>query len=398
MLWDVGGYYSYLPGIFIYGDLTELDWLTRPDDGPARQMAMNAIYYIHPNGNKVIKYPTGTAIAYFPFFAVAHTWASNSSKFVADGYDKPYQLLIALSSVFYAFIGLFVLRKVLLSYFSDNAVALSLLCICLGTNLLYYTSVQSGMSHIHLFFLYSVVLYTSMRWWQSLRKRYYFIMVIALSWACLSRPTDIVLIFIPLLYGVNSISGLRERALFLFRKYQLLIGGLLLSILIGSIQMFYWKYATGQWLYDSYIGERFNFSSPHIIDGLFSYRKGWLIYSPVMVFSLIGLFYIKRFAEEWLWPVVVAFGITVYIVFSWEMWWYGGGFGARVLIQSYALLAIPFTAFVYHILDLKASRVKKLTRVFALVVLLCLTGFGLLTHFQYQRHVIHWDSMNKEYF
>ncbi|MEZ4829119.1 MAG: hypothetical protein R3C61_22970 [Bacteroidia bacterium] len=38
--------------------------------------------------------------------------------------------------------------------------------------------------------------------------------------------------------------------------------------------------------------------------------------------------------------------INIYVVFAWEVWWYGGSFGARRLVQSYAILILPFAAFV----------------------------------------------------
>ena len=36
--------------------------------------------------------------------------------------------------------------------------------------------------------------------------------------------------------------------------------------------------------------------------------------------------------------------LNMYLVFAWDVWWYGGSFGARGMVQVYALLALPMAA------------------------------------------------------
>src|ERR1017187_1526723 len=69
--WDVSGYYWYLPSIFIYKDLKHqafkdsIIWKYHPSNADFQQAIKAA------NGNYVMKYSSGMAIMYLPFFAAA---------------------------------------------------------------------------------------------------------------------------------------------------------------------------------------------------------------------------------------------------------------------------------------------------------------------------------------
>ena len=52
-----------------------------------------------------------------------------------------------LSSLFWVMMGLFVLRRLLLRYFTPSATAITLVLIGLGTNLFFYTVHEGPMSH-----------------------------------------------------------------------------------------------------------------------------------------------------------------------------------------------------------------------------------------------------------
>jgi len=64
----------------------------------------------------------------------------------------------------------------------------------------------------------------------------------------------------------------------------------------------YYKAGTGSWWQDGYSGLGFDWLEPHLMDGLFSYRRGWLVYTPVMLFALIGVFQLPK---QWVLPVII---------------------------------------------------------------------------------------------
>src|SRR5690606_12215379 len=116
-------------------------------------------------------------------------------------------------------------------------------------------------------------------------------------------------------------------------------------------QLFFWKIYGGDWLVFTYgSDEKFFFNNPKIFDFLFSYRKGWFVYTPLMIFSIVGLFFLKKKVKEMslITPIFITF--IIYILSSWWCWWYGGSFGMRAMIQYYAFLAFPLAAFINLIL------------------------------------------------
>jgi hypothetical protein len=105
---------------------------------------------------------------------------------------------------------------------------------------------------------------------------------------------------------------------------------------------------TGAFVFDSYKnpGVGLDLGSPHILPILFSLKKGWLVYTPIMVFALIGFVQLWKSRRD-LFPVVLGyFLVTFYIIASWSEWWYGASFSIRPMITSYVLLALPLGLFI----------------------------------------------------
>jgi hypothetical protein len=109
-------------------------------------------------------------------------------------------------------------------------------------------------------------------------------------------------------------------------------------------QSIYWKTVSNEWWRYGYQGETFTWLRPHIWQGLFSFENGWFIYTPVMLFSIWGLFRLRRIAPQWVAPIVVFLPLYWYVIYSWWCWMYINGFGSRPMIDTYALLAIPLAA------------------------------------------------------
>ncbi|MBK5285774.1 MAG: hypothetical protein JJE25_10265, partial [Bacteroidia bacterium] len=155
---DIISYYGYLPATFIYHDLTLKFMDHPPSDYRGRFWPGTA-----PNGGKVIKFSMGLSILYLPFFTLGHLAAGIIGE-TQDGYSPSYCFFLILGTVFYVVLGLLLLRKILLRYFGDEAVALTILSVFLGTNLLNYSTDDALMSHAYLFMLNIVLLYLVMKW------------------------------------------------------------------------------------------------------------------------------------------------------------------------------------------------------------------------------------------
>ena len=280
-----------------------------------------------------------------PFFAVAHSTALNSD-YPADGFSPPYQFWISWGSMLVAFWGLWLSRLNLLCYFSDKATALPLLLIVAGTNYLNYTAIDHAMTHNYQFTLYALMIWATIRFYRRPSFGYAVLIGMILGLACLTRPTEIVMVFIPLLWGTNN---WRTRLQTLKENYQKLVLATVVAGLIGSLQLFYWHYATGDWIVYSYQDQGFSWLRPHLYKGIFSYQKGWLVYTPLLVFADVGFYELYHRRRSVFWACLTFFIVNTYIVFAWDIWWYGGSLGQRAMVQSYAVLLFPLAAFVEHL-------------------------------------------------
>ena len=345
--WDVCGYYYYLPATFIYKDLKKVAFHPDLDKEYNYQ---GSVYYssrVHPpTGNEVMKYTSGLAVMYSPAFFMAHILAKPLG-FKADGFSPPYQFAISFWSVLVAALGLWYLRKVLLKLdFSDKITALTLFLTVLATNYLDYGSITGAMAHNYIFTLYALLLWFTIRFFETPSVKTALGIGICIGLAALARPTELVVAMLPVLWGIGSIADMPKRLTFFKDNWGKIGLAVLVCGAIGFIQLAYWKWATGHFIYKSYGPEDWmDWFQPHILDGLFSSRKGWLVYSPVMVFSLLGFIPLYKKQRKLFWAIGLFTLVFIYISFAHNIWWYGGSLGQRQMVQIYPILAIPFAAF-----------------------------------------------------
>lgn len=395
---DVISYYAYLPATFIFTDLSFEFAKSLPADFEGQIWLQTA-----PNGKPILRMTMGMAFLWIPFFLIAHAVAHLLGVSTL-GYSWPYSLSIFVATLFYLFMGLYFLRKILLHYFSEVVTAVTLILVVLATNMMFYVISEPGMTHVYNFGLISVFIYFSLRWVDSLTpsplervgerpvgKRLFYTIILGLlaGIIVLIRPVNILVLLFPALIGITSFSGFAER---IRNNWKLILIAGITAFLVLVPQMIYWKVQTGHFLFNSYMDQgKFYFFKPHIIDGLFSYRKGWLIYTPVMIFAFFGFIWLKKYASNLVLPVLVFAVINIYVVYSWWCWWYGGCYGSRPMIDMYGIMAIPLAAFLERIWTS-----KKWIKYFAAIVL---AGFIWLNQFQtnqYRTSLLHWDSMTKE--
>jgi len=351
--WDVSGYYMYLPAIFIYHDIKECkfkdDIMEKYGPTPDFQQGLKM-----DNGNYVMKYSSGQALQYAPFFFIAHWWATNSDEYLADGFSFPYQFMITIESFLIALLGLWFLRLILLRYFKDKVVAITMLGIVLGSNYLEFSTMAGAMTHNNLFTIYTLLIFVTIKFHEKPRYLYALLIGFLVGLATLTRPTELISLFIPLLWGLlPNKQALVERIDFFKSNFKYLSLAIFTTILVGSIQLIYWKYVSGDWFVYSYNNQGFKLLKPHLWLGIFSYRSGWLVYSPMMAFSLIGFYFLRKNHLKLYVGTLVFAILFIYWTFAWNIWWYGGSLGIRAMVQSYAILAFPFAGFVAHTLKTK---------------------------------------------
>ena len=341
--WDEGGYYAYLPSAFIYHDLGRADSLDRLAQAAAPGKPRNLGLRPLPNGNVISKYPIGVAVGELPWFAGAHAYARLQAD-PANGFSRPYQQAIMVGGLVYGLLGLWLLRRLLLRFFADGPTAWAVAAVGLGTNFFNYISYDAAMAHGVLFLWQVALLWCTVRWYETLRPRWALGIGLFLGLAVLCRPTEILYVLLPLAWGITSWQALRQRPALLGRHAGQLALAAVVGLAVLSIQLLFWRVTSGHWLLYSYGDEHFDFLHPHLLEGLFSFRKGWLLYTPLVLLMLLGLPAARRRVPGVVAPVLLLLPVVLYVTFSWEQWWYGGGFSARPLVSLYPLLALPLAA------------------------------------------------------
>lgn len=377
IVWDVVCYYNYLPAAFKYHSF---DFSHLP---------MRVGYKTSAEGKVSQKMTMGLSFLYLPFYLIAWLYTGIAG-LPNDEYSSPFSLLLNISAIFYMLAGLYFIRKTLLLYFSDLIATLGLATIFLGTNALYYTAFDGPMSHAYTFCLISLFVWLTIKWHIKPLMLTSILLGLTAGLIILIRPSNITILIFALLWNTHNRNYLKEKLKLIRTNLPKVIILSFCLLLVWVPQMIYWHYATGKWLYFSYAEEGFFFTSPNIHLGLLSYRNGWLIYAPVMLFSILGIFFLRKQLKAFFTPVLLYFLVSIFIIFSWWCWWYVG-FGLRAMIDLYPVLAIPLCAILSQILKVKIFLKVPLMIIWGLLVIL-----GLFKNYQYKKSAIHFDSMTSK--
>lgn len=353
--WDILGYYLYLPSTFIYNQpmLDDYSWLQQIN---AEKDLTGTLYMVSTNdqGQPMYFFLMGMAILYLPFFLIGHFLAGPLG-FPADGFSMPYQYALVTGGVIYTIIGLIFFRKNLLKFFSEKITVLVMVIFVFGTNYIHHCTDKNLETVNMLFMLVNIVMWNTIRWHEE--RRFIHLLGIGLgsTMIALVKPSEVFIILLPLLWNVTSFGTFKEKIILFWKNGKSLLAVAALCLLLALPQLGYFYLKTGHILYDSYKnpGIGLDIFSPHIINVLFSYRKGWLLYTPVMIFALAGFYFLYKENRRIFLATIAYFLVSFYIISSWTEWWYGAAFSGRPMITLYPVLALSFGYFLLYMKDRK---------------------------------------------
>ncbi len=385
--WDVNSYYAYLPIVFIYHDI-DMDFM----DEDIEKHEKHYWPLTTETGKKAIITSMGMAYLYSPFFLAGHGIAQ-LTPYAGDEFSPPYKIALILSCLFYFTIGLIFLRKVLRRYYSELITGISLLIIVFGTNLFHYVTEEPTMTHAYNFALISVFLFLVTKWLQRPGIKYALLIGAMAGLITLIRPSNIIVVLLLIFWGVSSLRELGSRVSFYFRNLPL-VGIMIIGfILVWLPQFIYWHYVSGNLLFYTYgsSGQGFFFDNPQVYHLLFSYRKGWFVYTPLMFVALFGFYFLNKNNKGLFWPIIIYLAINTYILASWWAWWNGGSFGLRSFIDMYGLMAFPLAALITSILSQRPW-----IRLAILLMLGAIVYLNIFQSMQYNKGYIHYMRMSKK--
>ncbi len=383
---DAKGYHAYLPGLLLEGDpnLGSFDVIER---GRYYNPDLFYDYRLQVDGTYINKYFMGTALMQSPLFVCAHAYATITGA-EADGWSKPYVVAVNLSAIAFVIVGLLCLAKLLTTYaIADGIIAFTVVAFTFGTNLFYYAVVAPGMSHVYSFGLCTAFLLVGRRFALRPRPSHLLALGLLLGAIMLVRPVNAVILFaLPILFDTSD--RMRECWRTIREFPRSAIGGVSAALAIGALQLVYYKAATGSWIVYSYGDEGFNWSDPHMLDMLWSYRKGLFVYTPITLLACVGLWHLAQHSRWAALAWMSFFVVLTYVLSSWWNWWYGGSFGSRVYVEFLALIALPFAL----LLQRTTGRWRKvLITTAVLLMVVC-----QIQTYQARYYRIHWSDMDRE--
>ncbi len=383
---DAKGYYAYLPAIFIYNNLN----FTFFDEIEKEKYYNENIFYDYRafvDGSYISKYYAGTALMQLPFFLAAHT-LSHVTNNDLDGYSKFYMISVNLAALFWLLVGLIFMNRSLISFqISDKIRAFIILAAVFGTNLFYYSISEPGMSHVYSFAFVSMFFYYARQYFLTFRPGNVLLLALLLGFIVLIRPVNGLILFI-FPFASGSKTALYQGFQQLFKTVKFLFAGVFIFLGIISTQLIYYKLATGSFFIYSYLGEGFNFLNPHLVEILFSFKKGLFVYTPIFLFSFLGCVYLWKNNRFMFWSWMAFLFFITYVFSSWSNWWYGGSFSSRVYVEYIPIFMVMLAFALQH--AKKNIQQKSLVAGVLILMVVC-----QIQTFQYRYNQIHWSDMDR---
>jgi len=379
--YDGFGYYMYLPSLFENKTLNiEKEWAQKIQNKYCNNTEVYQLL-LQKNGNYIDLYHIGLSYLQLPSYTISHIFAKKYG-YKTDGFSLPYAIGFLLNALFFCLIGILYLRKLLLLFVNEKTTSLVLVLLYASTNLFITFTIQKDLPHLYLFTLNSIFLYHLILFIRTTEKKHLYISALIFGLTVAIRPTQALLGLIPLILLWNK--KVNYKSLFTQVLYYPIF-----ALAWNLPQIAYWFFIGGKLFMPNLHTEEIIIIDPNLIDFLFSFRKGWLIYSPFFILSFFGFYTLYKKNKYTFWALFTSTLLYVFIMSSWECWWYASSYGSRVMTDIYPFLVIPI-AFLWENLNNKYT--KQLFLLFSILFM----SLNLFQNYQFKKGIIHHERMSKE--
>ena len=379
--YDGFGYYMYNPYLFSEGSLNLNSTWAKEIQNTYCDSAI--VYQFHPveNGNELNIYHMGLSFVQLPAYLLADISATIFD-YKRDGFSKPYHLFYLLNTLFFIFLGLFYFKKLLLLFYDEQRTSLLIVLTYLGTNLLFTFVWQYDLTHLYIFSLNAIFLFHLFSFIETNKRKNLLIAAAVLGLTVCIRPTQVLFGILPVVLFLQKFKGNR---LLVLKK---LLWFPLFGFMWNIPQIYYWYTIGGHFLAPNMHTEELIIIDPNLSNFLFSFKKGWLLYSPIFILLPIGFYLLFKTKRTLFWASFIFLSCYIWVMSSWECWWYASSFGSRVMIDVYPLLAIVLgTIFV----NAKKTAFKVPIIVFSILCVI----LSLFQSYQISNAVIDTERMTK---
>lgn len=330
--YDGYGYYLYLPHFFTEGNLDiKQEWAQQLQNEYCGGIYAYQIVRTE-KGKELNTYHMGQAFIELPAYALADIFA-RLFNYKSDGFSKPYYIAFILNALLFIFLGLLYLRKTLLLFFNERITAITILALYLASNIYITFFYQTDLQHLYLFALNAIFIYHLLQFTQKNNTKHLIISAIILGLTVAIRPTQVLLGIFPtiLLLSKYKMSWSFFKRILIYPAF---------GLLWNLPQIAYWWIIGGEPFIPNLHSEEIVLSDPNIIDFLFSYKKGWILYSPIFILLIYGYYVLFRLNRALFWSSFIFLTCYIWVMSAWECWWYAQSYGSRVMVDIYPVLAI----------------------------------------------------------
>ena len=273
--------------------------------------------------------------------------------------------------------------------FSKPTATWSAVIVVLASNMVFYTVYDQSVTHIYTFFMVNVLIYYLIKFKEDRRFKQLGVSLLFFALIGITRPTNILVVGL-VFFFIPDFSFYKSLFSYSFQPKKLVR----IVLIVGSIlciPFFLWKVQTGNWVVYSYGDEGFNFSKPYLREFLFSYLKGWLVYTPILILILpVGLYFLFKTNKKQFTIAVIFYAVSIYIFSSWWCWYFGAGMGQRVMIDHYILVGFLIALILKNIAP---SKVKKWL---FLGFTFCCIGLNLVQAYQIRHGILTGGSATQQ--
>ncbi|MEI7663630.1 MAG: hypothetical protein WCK34_15590 [Bacteroidota bacterium] len=304
--------------------------------------------------------------------------------------NSPLLLLWILSVI----AGILLLYIVLSRFFKTPVILFTASLLIFGTNYFQQTFLAGPVASAFLFPLFLAIILLTLEW-QRVRGLALLLLMIPVMTAIafLSAPGTMVILF-PIM-AVMQEGDTEEGIKFTVKGRVGLI--LFLTVLVTScfiLRQFSWfSDPGGRFYYGDVAGANFPIVPANIHRVLFSFRNGWVIYSPLVVAAFAGYYFLAEKNKTIFIPAFLFLLVSMVWAASSPDWWFAGAFGYPRLVETYAILCIPLGYFTRWALDHGRP-----VRVIVLLVAAILISLNLFQTWQFTRKIIFPQRMNLAYY
>ena len=388
---DGRGYYAFARAILFQHNLDfESDWYHGYETYPQVNDPAFRALYLTPNGHFWNHWTIGPAILWSPFLIGARIVMATVHWFrgahvVEDGFSKPYMIAMALGTLFYGFLTIWISFRLARKHMGEQWAFLATLGIWFATSFVFYTYFDPSFAHTHSAFLTALFVWL----WEETRgnrnwKQWLGLGVIAGLLLDTYNPNALVLL-LPLMESLHNYwVALRARSTERFAT--LALNNLIFTA--ATFLLFFPSLLVKKILWGSYFQmgyrEQWFWNSPYFFRVCFS-SHGAFSWTPILILGVVGLFLLRKTDRVLSYSLLATLLAFIYFIGCYQGWHAQPSFGNRffVAFTSFFILGLGvFMKELGHLWHRRAALVGALTATCLLIV----WNFGLM--YQFGAHLL----------